>query len=195
MSYDEKILQYMDLHRKDILTLEEKLIQTKSLTGDEFQVAELVAEECKKDGLSVELVEPTPKRVSVVAKYKGTTGRANVMWYSHYDTLPPGDENEWKHAPFSAAIESGWIYGRGADDNKTATCASIIAFRAVKNLGIKLKGDLVFTHVADEEKGGSSVSIALSRRGTEKVSTSSSTRTEAPLTRSRSHQWANASLT
>jgi succinyl-diaminopimelate desuccinylase len=29
-----------------------------------------------------------------------------------------------------------------------------MAFRAVKNLGIKLKGDILFTHVADEERGG-----------------------------------------
>jgi acetylornithine deacetylase/succinyl-diaminopimelate desuccinylase family protein len=154
MSYDEEILEYMDFHRNDIIALEQKLIQTKSVTGDEAQVAKLVAEECEKDGLSVELVEPAPKRVNVVAKYKGTTGKPKVMWYSHYDTLPSGDESDWKHPPFSAAIDDGWIYGRGAGDNKTATCASITAFRAVKNLGIKLKGDMVFTHVADEEKGG-----------------------------------------
>lgn len=154
MSYDEKIAKYVDSHRNDIIALEQKLIQTKSVTGDESQVAALVAEECKKDGLAVEFVEPAPKRTSVIARYRGIAGKPRVMWYTHYDTLPAFEEKEWKHPPFAAAIDNGWIYGRGAADNKTSTCASIMAFRAIKNLGIKLKGDLVFTHVADEEKGG-----------------------------------------
>ena len=154
LSYDEDILKWMDSHRNDIIALERKLIQTKSVNGNESQAAKLVAEECEKDGLKVELVEPAPERVSVVARYKGTAGKPKVIWYTHYDTLPAGEESNWKHPPFSATIDDDWIYGRGAHDNKTATCASIMAFRAVKNLGIKLKGDLVFTHVADEERGG-----------------------------------------
>jgi len=148
MSYDEDILKWMDSHRNDIIALERKLIQTKSVNGDESQAAKLVAEECEKDGLKVELVEPAPDRVSVVARHKGTTGKPKVMWYTHYDTLPPGEESSWKHPPFSATIDDGWIYGRGANDNKTATCASIMAYRAVKNLGIKLNGDLVFARAS-----------------------------------------------
>jgi len=148
------ILSYVDSHRNEIVDFLQKLVQTESVTGDESKIAKLVAEECRKDGLEAELVEPAPNRVSVVARYHGTTGKPKVMWYSHYDTLPPGDLKKWDHPPFSGAIAEGYLWGRGTGDNKTATCGAIMAFRAVKSLGLKLKGDLVFTHVCDEERGG-----------------------------------------
>ena len=154
MSHEEKVLGYIDAHRDEIISFMQKLIQTKSVTGDESKIAALVAEECRKDGLEVDLVEPAKNRVSVVAKYKGTTGKPNVMMYSHYDTVPTGDPNTWTHPPLSGKMVDGWIWGRGACDNKIALCGLIMAFRAIQEQGIKLKGDIVFTHVADEEKGG-----------------------------------------
>lgn len=154
MSLDEQVVKYIDSHRDEAIALLQKLIRTQSITGDESEAARIVAEECKRDGLEVELVEPAKNRVNVVARYRGAVGKPRVMWYSHYDTLPPGELSQWTHPPFSAEISDGFIWGRGASDNKTATCASIMAFRAVKNLGIKLKGDILFTHVCDEEKGG-----------------------------------------
>ncbi|MFH0848033.1 MAG: ArgE/DapE family deacylase [archaeon] len=154
MSNDERVLGYVDSHRGEVIAFLQRLIRTESITGNEAKIARLVDEECRKDGLETELVEPEPNRISVVARYKGTAGKPRVMWYSHYDTLPPGDLREWAHPPFSADIADGQIWGRGASDNKSATCASIMAFRAVKTLGIKLRGDILFTHVCDEEKAG-----------------------------------------
>jgi len=154
MSHDERVTEYIEAHRDEIIAFMQKLIQTESVTGNEAEIGRLVAEECKKDGLKVEKVEPAENRVSVIARYSGTTGKPKVMVYSHFDTVPPGNLHEWKYPPFSATIEDGQIWGRGAADNKIATCAVTMAFRAIRNLGIKLKGDIVFTHVADEEKGG-----------------------------------------
>lgn len=154
MSYDEQILEYVDSHVDEVISLLQRLIRTESTTGDEADVAKIVAEECRKDDLEVELVEPAPNRVNVIARYHGTEGKPKVMWYSHYDTVPTDDLSKWTHHPFSAKIADGFLWGRGASDNKTATCASIMAFRAVKDLGIKLKGDILFTHVCDEERGG-----------------------------------------
>lgn len=154
MRYDEQVLNYVDSHRSEAIQLLQKLIQTESITGDESKIAHVVAEECRRDGLEVELLEPSPNRTSVVARYRGTTGKPRVMWYSHCDTLPAGDLSAWKYPAFSGSIAEGYVWGRGASDNKTATCASIMAFRALKNLGVQLKGDIVFTHVCDEERGG-----------------------------------------
>ena len=154
MSNDEKVLNYIDDHKDEIIGFMQRLIQTKSITGDESAIAALMAEESERDGLEVELVEPAENRVSVVARYKGTTGKPNVMMYTHYDVVPPGDPETWSHPPFSGEITDGWIWGRGARDNKIATCGIAMAFRAIKECGIKLKGDIIFTHVADEEKGG-----------------------------------------
>ena len=154
MSYDQRVMDYLDSHRDEIISFMQRLIQTKSVTGDESEIGRLLAEECSKDGLEAEIVEPAENRTSVVARYKGTTGKPRVMVYSHIDTVPPGDPDQWKHPPFSATIADGQMWGRGTADNKIATCAVTMAFRAIRKLGIRLKGDIVFVHVADEEKGG-----------------------------------------
>jgi len=154
MSTNNRVLSYIDSHRDEIIAFMQKLIQTESVTGNESKIGQLVAEECRKDGLEVELVEPSEGRTSVVATYHGTTGKPRVMMYSHYDTVPPGDLSAWRYPPYSAKIADRKIWGRGTSDNKIATCGLIMAFRAVRNLGIKLKGDIVFTHVGDEERGG-----------------------------------------
>ena len=74
MSHDEKVLSYIDLHRNEIVAFMQKLIQTESVTGDESKIGTLMAEECRKDGLEVELVEPAKNRTSLVARYRGATG-------------------------------------------------------------------------------------------------------------------------
>jgi len=154
MSINDKVLNYIDDHRDEIIGFMQKLIQTNSVTGDESEIAALMAKESERDGLEVELVEPAENRVSVVARYKGTTGEPKAMVYTHYDVVPAGDPDTWSHPPFAAEIADGYIWGRGARDNKVATCGVAMAFRAIRECGVELKGDIVFTHVADEEKGG-----------------------------------------
>lgn len=154
MFHDKRALDYIDAHKDQIVAFMQKLLQTESVTGHESEIGALMAEECSNDGLEVEVVEPNEGRTSVVARYRGTTGRPKVMMYSHYDTVPPGDLSTWTYPPFSGTVADGQIWGRGASDNKIATCGLTMAFRAIRSLGIGLRGDIVFTHVGDEERGG-----------------------------------------
>ena len=154
MSHQERVLDYIDAHRDEVISFMQGLLRTVSVTGDESEIGAMVAAECRADGLEVELVEPAENRVSVVARYRGSTGSPRVMMYSHYDTVPAGDPGSWTHPAFSGEIADGQIWGRGACDDKVATCGLTMAFRAINRLGIKLKGDIVFTHVGDEERGG-----------------------------------------
>ncbi len=154
MSNEEKVLNYIDSNRDEIIAFMQKLIRTRSVTGYESEMGHLMATECRKDGLHVEIIEPEENRTSIIAKYRGTNGKPRIMVYSHMDTVPAGDPESWKYPAFSATIADGILWGRGAADNKVATCATTMAFRAIRNLGINLKGDIIFAHVADEEKGG-----------------------------------------
>ncbi len=154
MPHEERVLEYIDAHSDEIVAFMQKLIRTRSVTGDESEMGRLMAQECEKDGLDVEVVEPAENRTSVIARYKGSTGKPRVMVYSHMDTVPAGDPESWTYPAFSATIADGILWGRGTADNKVATCATTMAFRAIMSLGIDLKGDIIFTHVADEEKGG-----------------------------------------
>ncbi len=55
------------------------------------------------------------------------TGKKFFCFAGHTDVVPPGDLAEWKHPPFSAVIENGVLYGRGAADMKGAIAAFVIA--------------------------------------------------------------------
>jgi acetylornithine deacetylase/succinyl-diaminopimelate desuccinylase family protein len=154
MDIEQRVLDHVESKQDEIVTLMQSLIQIPSVTGNESKIGALMERECIKDGLEVDVVEPLMDRVSVVAKYRGTEKGSRMMMYSHYDVVPAGDADSWTHPPFSGKISEGYIWGRGAQDNKVATCGLTIAFRALQELGIRLKGDIVFTHVGDEEKGG-----------------------------------------
>lgn len=59
----------------------------------------------------------------------GTQG-PNFCFAGHTDVVPPGDAKLWKHNPFSATIEGGTLYGRGAVDMKSAVaCFAAAAAR------------------------------------------------------------------
>ncbi|MDH5200542.1 MAG: hypothetical protein OEW93_06625, partial [Candidatus Bathyarchaeota archaeon] len=58
MDHRERVLEYIDSHRDEVINFMQKLIQTVSVTGDESGIGELVAAESRADGLEVELVEP-----------------------------------------------------------------------------------------------------------------------------------------
>jgi acetylornithine deacetylase/succinyl-diaminopimelate desuccinylase-like protein len=75
MSIEDKVLENIDSNRDEVIGFMQKLLQTKSITGYESEVAALVAKASEEDGIEVELVEPAENRVSVVGRYKGTTGK------------------------------------------------------------------------------------------------------------------------
>ena len=154
MELKTQVIEHIDSKRDEIISFMQKIIQIPSVTGNEAEIGALMAEECTKDGLDVDIVEPKEGRVNIVAKYTGTGEGPRMMMYSHYDVVPAGDLDSWEHPPFGGEIHDGWLWGRGAQDNKIATCGLTMAYRALRELGVKLKGDIVFTHVGDEEVGG-----------------------------------------
>ncbi|MCW5936453.1 MAG: Sapep family Mn(2+)-dependent dipeptidase [Fimbriimonadaceae bacterium] len=58
------------------------------------------------------------------------SGEAQVASFGHLDVVPVGDG--WAHDPFGAVIEDGYVYARGAVDDKGPTIASFYACRAIQ---------------------------------------------------------------
>ncbi|WP_066369298.1 acetylornithine deacetylase [Neobacillus fumarioli] len=86
------------------------------------------------------------------------TGEASEHYHSlivngHVDVAEVGDDGEWDFSPFEAVIKDPYIYGRGTADMKGGIAASLFAMKLLKELGIKLKGDLQFQSVIGEEVG------------------------------------------
>ena len=78
------------------------------------------------------------------------TGNPHIAFAGHTDVVPPGDAHSWTHAPFSAAIEDGKLYGRGAADMKGGIAAFVAAIRRFVQKG-ELQGSISLIITGDEE--------------------------------------------
>src|SRR5215467_9294240 len=63
----------------------------------------------------------------VVAEWLGRPGAPTLTIYGHYDVQPPDPLDEWESPPFEPTVRDGFVYGRGADDNKAQHLASVLA--------------------------------------------------------------------
>jgi acetylornithine deacetylase len=100
-------------------------------------------------------------RPNLVVKLKGCGEGKNIVFSGHMDTMPAGSE-VWKafDDPFSGKIKDGKMYGRGSIDMKAGTIAGFFAIKCLKDLEIKLKGDVFAESVIDEENAGVNGTIA-----------------------------------
>ncbi len=114
----------------------------------EQQIAATCAEIMAGMGLEVHLDELAPGRFNVTGILPGTGGGRSLLLNAHLDTV--GVEG-MTIDPFGAEVRDGRLYGRGAQDMKGSLAAMLAAARALVEHGIRLKGDLLISGVADEE--------------------------------------------
>jgi acetylornithine deacetylase len=98
-------------------------------------------------------------RPNVGARLPGSGGGRSLVLSGHIDTVPAG-ELPWTRSPFSGDRDGNLIYGRGSNDMKAGVATNLFVVEALRDLGIKLRGDLVFESIVDEEFGGSNGTLA-----------------------------------
>ncbi|AYC99462.1 succinyl-diaminopimelate desuccinylase [Neorhizobium sp. NCHU2750] len=80
----------------------------------------------------------------------GTDG-PHLMFAGHTDVVPVGDEASWSHPPFSAEIDGGEMFGRGAVDMKGGIACFVAAVaRHIEKHGAP-DGSISFLITGDEE--------------------------------------------
>jgi acetylornithine deacetylase/succinyl-diaminopimelate desuccinylase-like protein len=88
--------------------------------------------------------------VNVVARLKGNGSRRPLLLMAHTDVVNV-DASKWTHPPFSATREDGYVYGRGAVDDKDNVAASLMVMLLLKRLNVPLDRDVIFLAEAGEE--------------------------------------------
>jgi succinyl-diaminopimelate desuccinylase len=78
-------------------------------------------------------------------------GAEMVAAMGHLDVVPEGDR--WEHPPFGAVIDDGYIYARGASDDKGPTYAALFGAKALMDSGLPLKRRVRIIFGCDEESG------------------------------------------
>lgn len=181
MSNTELILNYIDAQTGNAVELLSKLVQQASTQGNEQGVQAIVIEKLKSLGLEVDVWDPeysvlatnpyfVPSRKSfagspnVVGVLKGTGGGKSIILNGHIDVVPEGDRTKWTHDPFSGKVVDGLVYGRGTTDMKGGNVSMLLALEAIIRSGIRLKGDVIFESVIEEESGGAGT-LAATLRG------------------------------
>ena len=79
-------------------------------------------------GLETQLV-PTRGHPIVWARNKHQPGRPTVLIYGHYDVQPPDPLELWDSPPFEPVLKDGYVFARGATDNKGQILAHIIGIQ------------------------------------------------------------------
>ena len=146
----DRILDAVD--EKAIVALAGDLIEIPSFKPDETPVAEYLADFFNERGYEVDLQEVEPGRFQTIAKLRGTGVGKSLMLNGHTDinslTL------NWKRDPWTASVEGDRLYGHGVQNMKGGLASIIMAAEAVRQSGVKLKGDLVVACVVGETQGG-----------------------------------------
>lgn len=160
---EEKVLSYIT--EQEVQEFLQALIRARSDNppGDTRAAAKVCMDKFQEYGIEAELLTAPDSEVSVlypdtdnskvqsvIAAISGEEGPVLLM-NAHIDTVRAGNLDEWKYDPFAAVIEDGYIYGRGAGDDKGAVAAQVLAACAIKKAGVRLKGMLKINPVADEE--------------------------------------------
>ena len=121
----------------NVFELTRKLISIPSISGDEKQVVEFLADYLERAGFEVELQDAAPGRPNVCAR----RGEPGVVMSTHTDTVPP-------FIGFSEDDE--FVYGRGACDAKGIIAAMIKAGEALIESNVS---DFGLLFVVGEEAG------------------------------------------
>lgn len=107
----------------DPIALAQSLIRAPSVTPQDCGLVDSLAESLAPHGFS--MFRRRYGEVENVYFHRGPG--PHLCFAGHLDVVPPGDVGAWRHPPFAAAIEDGWLYGRGAADMKGAIAAFVSA--------------------------------------------------------------------
>ena len=120
----------------------------------ERKAAEHVATLLDEVGIESTVVERTPGRTSLVARWGDTSSdRDALLLHGHLDVVPAAAE-DWQVDPFSGEVQDGYVWGRGAVDMKDFDAMLLSVVRARTLAGRVPDRPVVLCFTADEEAGG-----------------------------------------
>ena len=131
-------------------------INTSNPPGNEQVAAMYIAGILAKDGIKADVLDMAPGRSAVVARLQSSAvpqPSKALLLVAHMDTVPV-EKSRWTVDPFGAVIKDGYLYGRGAIDDKGMLAANLAVFLELKRSRARLSRDVIFLATDDEETSG-----------------------------------------
>jgi acetylornithine deacetylase/succinyl-diaminopimelate desuccinylase-like protein len=128
-------------------------INTVNPPGNEVEGARFFKKLFDAESIPCQIFEPSPGRGNLLATLKGSGKKRPILLLSHIDVVPV-EKERWTVDPFAGIIQDGYLYGRGAIDDKSMGIMEMMALLILKREKIRLERDILFFATADEETGG-----------------------------------------
>ena len=125
-------------------------LDTSNPPGNEHVAVEYVKQLFDKEGIPAQVFALDNNRSNVVARLKGNGQKRPLLIMGHSDVVTV-DAAKWKHPPFSATRDGGYVYGRGTVDDKDNLTAGVVMMLLLKRLNVPLARDVVFLAESGEE--------------------------------------------
>jgi acetylornithine deacetylase/succinyl-diaminopimelate desuccinylase-like protein len=147
MNWDQ-LLKEATYHLQDYIR-----IQTVNPPGNEIEGATFFKRIFDAETIPCQVFEPLPGRGSILATSKGNGKKKPILLLSHIDVVPV-EKERWSVDPFAGIIRDGYLYGRGALDDKSMGIVEMMVLLILKREKVPLTRDVLFFGTADEETGG-----------------------------------------
>ncbi len=118
-------------HRETIIQFLRDIVAIPSMDGQLKEVGERIIAEMNKLGFDEARFD---KMGNVVGRIGD--GPKVIVFDSHIDTVGVGDPSEWEWDPFKGKVENGFLYARGACDEKGSTPGMIYGMAFARDLGL-----------------------------------------------------------
>jgi acetylornithine deacetylase/succinyl-diaminopimelate desuccinylase-like protein len=125
-------------------------LDTSDPPGHEAPAVDYLKRVLEAEGIEVKVFALDPKRPNLVARLRGNGSKRPLLIMSHTDVVNV-DPKKWKHGPFSATREGGYVYGRGTVDDKDNLAAALMTMLQLKRAKVALDRDVIFLAEAGEE--------------------------------------------
>jgi acetylornithine deacetylase len=100
-------------------------------------------------------------RANLRLRLAGAGGGRSLLFNTHLDVVPP---SAGQPRPFDPFVENGVVFGRGACDAKGQAAVIYGVFALLRQMGVRLCGDVLAHLVVEEEVGGNGT-LAMVRHG------------------------------
>lgn len=125
-------------------------IDTSNPPGNETRAAEYIKALLAREGIPAEIFEREPGRGNLLARLKGSGKKKPLLLMGHTDVVGV-ERDKWTVDPFGGVIKDGYVYGRGAIDDKGMLSACIEVFLLLHRGKIPLDRDVILLAEAGEE--------------------------------------------
>ncbi len=118
--------------------------------GNERACIEYINGLLKDAGFETTIVAKTPERPNLITRLKGEGKAPPLLLYGHVDVVSTQNQ-KWTYPPFEGNIVDGYVWGRGAIDNKHAISMYLASILKARSENLTPPGDVIFAATADEE--------------------------------------------